>query len=105
VVKRIPQLVADLEILFVEGHSQDGTLDEIRRVISTYPQKNIKVLVQDGIGKGDAVRKGMAALRHRGHTSSAFVWCSYFSIIGCYFGRRNHHKTKPLGPGDPAGMR
>lgn len=57
-VKRIPAFCKDIEILFVEGHSQDGTLDEIHRVIKTYPDNNIKVLVQDGKGKGDAVRKG-----------------------------------------------
>ena len=57
-IKRLPDFCEDLEILYVEGHSQDGTLDEIYRVIESYPDKDIKVLVQDGKGKGDAVRKG-----------------------------------------------
>ena len=57
-VKRMPDFCKDLEILYVEGNSQDGTLDEIHRVIKAYPGKDIKVLVQDGKGKGDAVRKG-----------------------------------------------
>jgi len=57
-VKRLPDFCEDLEILYVEGNSQDGTLDEIHRVIGAYPDKDIKVLVQDGKGKGDAVRKG-----------------------------------------------
>jgi len=57
-VKRLPDFCEDLEILYVEGSSQDGTLDEIHRVIEVYPDKDIKVLVQDGKGKGDAVRKG-----------------------------------------------
>ena len=57
-VKRLPDFCEDLEILYVEGNSQDGTLDEIHRVIEAYPDKDIKVLVQDGKGKGDAVRKG-----------------------------------------------
>jgi SAM-dependent methyltransferase len=57
-VCRIPRFCQDLEILFVEGHSKDGTLDEIRRVIAAYPELDIKVIVQDGKGKGDAVRKG-----------------------------------------------
>ena len=57
-VKRLPDFCEDLEILYVEGNSQDGTLDEIHRVIAAYPNKDIKVLVQDGKGKGDAVRKG-----------------------------------------------
>jgi glycosyltransferase involved in cell wall biosynthesis len=48
------------EIIFVDGHSTDGTPDEIRRVMAAYPGKDIKLLVQDGKGKGDAVRKGFA---------------------------------------------
>ena len=57
-VRRIPRFCDDLEILFVEGHSQDGTWDEINRVIAAYPDLDIKALQQDGTGKGDAVRKG-----------------------------------------------
>lgn len=62
-VKRIPLFCRDLEILFVEGNSHDDTFAEIRRVIEKYPDRDIKVLVQDGIGKGDAVRKGFSAAR------------------------------------------
>ena len=62
-VQRIPRFCEDMEILFVEGHSQDRTFDEIQRVIRTYPHLDIKVLVQDGKGKGDAVRKGFANAR------------------------------------------
>ena len=57
---RIPDFCEDLEIIYVEGNSQDGTLEEINRVIAAYPNKDIKVLVQDGKGKGDAVRKGFS---------------------------------------------
>jgi len=57
-VRRLPDFCEDLEILYVEGNSQDDTLSEIHRVIAAYPNKDIKVLVQDGKGKGDAVRKG-----------------------------------------------
>jgi SAM-dependent methyltransferase len=62
-VKRLPNFCDDIEILYVEGNSQDGTLDEIHRVIKAYPDKDIKVLVQDGKGKGDAVRKGFSHAR------------------------------------------
>jgi SAM-dependent methyltransferase len=62
-VRRLPRFASDMEILYVEGHSQDGTLDEIRRVIGAYPELDIKLLVQDGKGKGDAVRKGFANAR------------------------------------------
>jgi SAM-dependent methyltransferase len=59
-VKRLPRFCDDIEMIFVEGHSKDGTLDEIHRVIAAYPQYDIKVIVQPGKGKGDAVRAGFA---------------------------------------------
>jgi SAM-dependent methyltransferase len=48
------------EIIFVEGHSQDGTLEECERVKKKYPERDITVLVQDGKGKYDAVKKGFS---------------------------------------------
>ena len=60
IVKRIPDMGLGTEIVFVEGGSQDATLAECYRVKDAYPEKNIKVFIQDGIGKGDAVRKGFA---------------------------------------------
>ena len=57
-ITRLPKFCKNMEIIYVEGGSEDGTLDEINRVIKSYPDKDIKVLVQDGKGKGDAVRKG-----------------------------------------------
>jgi ubiquinone/menaquinone biosynthesis C-methylase UbiE len=63
IVQRLPRICHDMEILFVEGHSSDGTFSEIKRVIGAYPQYDIKVLVQDGKGKGNAVRKGFAHAR------------------------------------------
>jgi SAM-dependent methyltransferase len=61
-VRRIPALGSHTEILFVEGNSADGTAEEIERVIAAYPGRDVKLLRQgDGIGKGDAVRKGFAA--------------------------------------------
>jgi SAM-dependent methyltransferase len=62
-VRRIPAFGTGQEILFVEGGSTDGTRDEIERVIEAYPQKDIRMLVQDGRGKGDAVRKGFASAK------------------------------------------
>ena len=59
-VLRAPQLGLSTEIIFVEGNSSDGTLDEIKRVAAAYPDKNIRWYVQEGKGKGDAVRKGFA---------------------------------------------
>jgi glycosyltransferase involved in cell wall biosynthesis len=62
-VQRVPRFCDDLEILFVEGHSKDATLDEIHRVIAAYPELDIKVVQQEGIGKADAVRKGFDVAR------------------------------------------
>ena len=62
-VTRLPRFCDDIELLFVEGHSRDGTLEEIRRVMAAHPDRDIKVLGQNGTGKGDAVRTGFAAAR------------------------------------------
>ncbi|MDO8579858.1 MAG: glycosyltransferase family 2 protein, partial [Candidatus Omnitrophota bacterium] len=57
-IKRLPAFGKSQEIIFVEGGSQDGTYEEIERVIKQYPQKDIKLIKQIGKGKGDAVRIG-----------------------------------------------
>jgi SAM-dependent methyltransferase len=62
-VRRLPDFGNDLEILFVEGHSRDGTYEECLRVRDAYPQRDIRVMRQPGKGKGDAVRAGFAAAR------------------------------------------
>jgi SAM-dependent methyltransferase len=59
-ITRTPRFCSDMEFLFVEGGSHDGTPEEIERVIDAYPDMDIKFLRQDGKGKGDAVRKGFA---------------------------------------------
>jgi ubiquinone/menaquinone biosynthesis C-methylase UbiE len=61
-ILRMPRFGSAQEILFVEGNSSDGTLQECERVRDAYKGNwDIKVLKQDGKGKGDAVRKGFAA--------------------------------------------
>ncbi len=57
-LRRIPKFGGRQEIIFVDGHSSDGTAEEIQRVMAFYPGKHITLLTQDGRGKGDAVRKG-----------------------------------------------
>jgi SAM-dependent methyltransferase len=59
-IRRLPEFGGHQEVIFVDGHSSDGTPDEIRRVIEAYPDHDIKLMVQGGKGKGDAVRKGFA---------------------------------------------
>lgn len=63
-VLRTPNMGKHTELIFVEGHSEDGTFEECERVKTKYSQRDIKVLVQDGKGKGDAVRKGFSHARN-----------------------------------------
>lgn len=62
-IARLPRFAPDLEVIFVEGHSRDGTYEECLRVRDSHPDIDIKVLRQPGKGKGDAVRAGFAAAR------------------------------------------
>ncbi len=58
-IGRMARFAEDMEILYVEGHSSDGTFEECERVRDAYAGDwNIRVARQDGKGKGDAVRKG-----------------------------------------------
>jgi hypothetical protein len=60
-LRRFPHLGCNVEIIFVEGHSSDGTWQEILRVADAYGDRfQIKALQQTGKGKGDAVRLGFA---------------------------------------------
>jgi SAM-dependent methyltransferase len=54
-VQRIPAFCDDIEIIFIEGHSKDGTFEEMERVKAAYPDKDIKTMRQPGKGKADAV--------------------------------------------------
>jgi SAM-dependent methyltransferase len=54
-VRRIPRFVDDMEIIFVEGHSKDGTWKEIARVAAAYPDHDVKAMQQPGKGRADAV--------------------------------------------------
>ena len=59
IVQQIPELGIFTEIIFVEGHSSDNTLEEIKKVVEKYQGKRkLKYSVQSGKGKGDAVRLG-----------------------------------------------
>lgn len=62
-ITRMPRFTDDIEIIFVDGHSSDGTVQEIERVKTLYPQWDIKLMAQQGSGKGDAVRLGFKHAR------------------------------------------
>jgi len=58
-LKRLPLFTKNLEIIFVEGHSKDGTWDEVKKTIldKSFIKKGFKMraIQQKGIGKADAV--------------------------------------------------
>jgi len=56
-IKRTPQFGSHQEFIFIEGHSSDGTYDEMLRVQQAYSDVDIKVMKQTGKGKGNAVRE------------------------------------------------
>ncbi|MBF0328686.1 MAG: glycosyltransferase family 2 protein [Nitrospirae bacterium] len=59
-VKRLPQMGPNDELIFVEGDSNDNTWDKIVEVQRKYmASRQIKIMKQLGKGKGDAVRMGL----------------------------------------------
>ena len=61
-ILRLPKFGKDIEIIYVEGNSTDDTWETIQNIQEKYKKShNIKIMQQDGKGKGDAVRKGFAA--------------------------------------------
>jgi ubiquinone/menaquinone biosynthesis C-methylase UbiE len=61
IFRRVPEMGAGTELIFVEGHSTDDTYATIERTAANYPAKRVKIIRQTGRGKGDAVRTGFAA--------------------------------------------
>jgi len=60
-ITQMPRLGKAVEIIYVEGHSQDNTWTTIQRVARQYEGEwQIQTLQQKGKGKGDAVRLGFA---------------------------------------------
>ena len=62
---RLPDFQTEVEVIFVEGHSSDGTWQEIQNVANRQ-WKNLKVRAfqQSGKGKADAVREGFSHCRN-----------------------------------------
>ncbi|MDR3236575.1 MAG: glycosyltransferase [Prevotellaceae bacterium] len=60
-ITRTPEFGTHREFIFIEGHSQDNTYEEILRVQAAYPHEDIKALQQTGKGKGNAVREAFDA--------------------------------------------
>lgn len=64
IVNDTPELGSRSELIFVEGHSNDGTAGEIRRQIELHPEREIRYIEQTGRGKGDAVRVAFEQARY-----------------------------------------
>ena len=58
IVKRLPAMGQEDELILVEGNSRDNTWQEMQRAKTAYQDHNIIIAQQKGIGKGDAVRLG-----------------------------------------------
>jgi SAM-dependent methyltransferase len=65
-IARTPIMGPRTELVFVDGNSDDGTVEEIEAAMKEYrgPLELKLVLQGNGKGKGDAVRKGFAAAKY-----------------------------------------
>lgn len=57
---RTPPMGSQTELVFVDGRSQDGTVEEIQRCMAAYRERwpRVTLIHQTGKGKGQAVRQG-----------------------------------------------
>lgn len=60
IFSRVPEMGEGTELVFVEGHSQDDTYSIIEKEMALHPEIRSRLLRQTGVGKGDAVRLGIA---------------------------------------------
>jgi SAM-dependent methyltransferase len=60
IAERLPRMGSHTELIYVEGHSQDATLDACRQTKNSHPELDISVHQQTGTGKKDAVWLGYA---------------------------------------------
>ena len=61
IIRRLPKMGPDDELIIIEGNSTDNTWAKIQEVYErNRGRMNMRIGQQDGRGKGDAVRKGFA---------------------------------------------
>jgi hypothetical protein len=60
IVQRIPDMGTETEIIFAEGGSSDDTRERIEAAIERRSDRAIKLVVQSGKGKANAVREAFA---------------------------------------------
>jgi len=64
-IQRLPTFPAPVEVIYVEGHSSDGTWQEVQRVVAGHGARfALSAYQQTGKGKSDAVRLGFSKARH-----------------------------------------
>jgi hypothetical protein len=64
-LQRLPAFPAPIEVIYIEGHSSDGTWQEVQRVTAEYGARmSVSAYQQTGKGKSDAVRLGLSKARH-----------------------------------------
>ncbi|MDD5675789.1 MAG: bifunctional class I SAM-dependent methyltransferase/glycosyltransferase family 2 protein [Chitinivibrionales bacterium] len=64
IFSEMPRLGSAMELIFVEGNSSDRTRETIRAALKHHPEFSGKLVLQQGKGKGDAVRLGFSQARH-----------------------------------------
>ena len=62
-IERIPEMGKHTEIIFCDDRSTDGTDDEVRRVQTLYPDRDIRLVTGPGICKAENVWAGFRAAR------------------------------------------
>ena len=62
-VERIPDMGKHTEIIFCDDKSTDGTADEVRRMQTLYPHRDIRLLDGPGICKAENVWTGFRAAK------------------------------------------
>jgi len=58
IVERLPKIGRHTELIYVEGHSEDGSLEACHQAKACHPEMDISVYQQTGKGKKDAVWLG-----------------------------------------------
>src|SRR5205085_3136672 len=64
IVDRVPDMGTHTEIIFVEGGSTDDTRARIEAAIERRSDRDIKLVVQTGKGKANAVHEAFAAAQN-----------------------------------------
>jgi SAM-dependent methyltransferase len=60
ILETVPRMGRKTELIFVEGHSKDGSGEVVEREMAAHPGVPARLFRQAGIGKADAVRRGFA---------------------------------------------